>query len=173
LLPTGRGWADMNVDLLSSLPRTECAQRLRQHVSGEWSLLTDSGVVGTITGDTSFVMRKKIYYRNSFQRRLHGQLSDAPSGGTRIHGETREMDLKWVFVLAGIVVAIAFIGVGVTLFTLRDQLHDIPIAAIIGPVLLIPVLVGIMVAMVAVGRRLAHSEEAFLVDWLKRTLDAR
>lgn len=161
----------MNVDLLSPLPRADCAQRLRQHVSSEWSIITDSNVVGRVDGD-SFVIRKKIYYRNSFQRRLYGQLSDAP-GGTRIHGETREMDLKWVFVLAGIVVAIAFIGVGVTFFTLRDQLQDIPIAAIAGPVLLIPVIVGIMVGMVAVGRRMASGENAFLVDFLKRTLDAR
>jgi len=162
----------MNVDILSPLPRTDCAKRLHQHVSGEWSLATDSGVVGSVTGDT-FVIRKKIYYRNSFQRRLYGTLSDATGGGTRIHGETREMNLKWIFILAGVIAAVAFLGVFVTLFTHRAELNNLPLVAIIGPALVIPLLVGIMVVAVWIGRTLGRSNEAFLIDWLKRTLDAK
>lgn len=162
----------MKVDLLSPLPRAECERLLRQHVASEWSLISDSGVVGSIDGD-SFRIRKKIYYRNSFQRRLYGMLNDAPGGGTRIHGETRELDFKWVFVLAGIVAAIAFIIVFVTLFAFRAELHDVPIAAIVGPALVVPALVVIMIGAVALGRRLGRSEEPFLVDFLRRTLNAK
>jgi hypothetical protein len=161
----------MNVDLLSPLPRTECAQRLHQHVSSEWSLVTDSGVVGNVNGDT-FVIRKKIYYRNSFQRRLYGQLSDAGSG-TRIHGETRELNLNWVFILAGVISAIAFFGVGIMMYSHRAELGDVPVIALIGSALVIPLLVVIMVGAIAFGRRLGRSEEGYLVDWLKRTLEAR
>jgi len=162
----------MNVDLLSPLPRAECAQRLRQQVGSEWSLVTNSGVVGSVDGD-HFQIRKKIYYRNSFQRRLYGQLSDVPGGGTRIRGETRERDLKWVFVLAGALSAVAFIVVAVTLFTQRQALRDVPPIVFVGPALVVPLLAAIMVGAVALGRRLARSGEVFLVDWLERTLDAR
>jgi hypothetical protein len=161
----------MNVDLLSPLPRAECAERLRRHVSSQFALVTDSGVVGTVDGD-SFVIRKRIQYRNSFQRRLYGQISDAP-GGTRIHGEIRERDLRWVFIAGGVVTAVAFFGVFIPLFAYRAELGDVPLIALIGPALVVPLLVLIMIGAVALGRRLARSEEAFLVDWVKRTLDAR
>jgi hypothetical protein len=162
----------MNVDLLSPLLRTECAQRLRQHVSSQFALVTDSGVVGTVDGD-NFVIRKRIPYRNSFQRRFYGALSDAPGGGTRIHGETRERDLRWVFILAGVVAAVAFFGAIIPLLMRRAAFGDVPLVLLIGPALVVPLLIAIMIGAIALGRRLARSEEAFLIDWVKRTLDAR
>jgi hypothetical protein len=162
----------MIVDFLSPLPRAECQQRLHRHVSSEWSLVTDSGVVGSIDGD-SFRLRKKIYYRNAFQKHLYGALSDAPGGGTAIHCEAREMDLRWVFILAGVIAALAFAGVALTMFTHRAQLHDVPMVALIGPALVVPLLVAIMVGAVALGRTISRNEPQFLVAFLKRTLDAK
>ena len=170
----------MIVDLLSPLPRAECAKRLHQHISSEWSLLTDSGVIGRIDGD-SFRIRKKIYYRNSFQQYLYGQLSDAgggtripaAGGGTRIHGETREMNLKWIIYPACGVAALAFFGVLVTMLQHRAQLHDVPLVLFIGPALVVPLLAAIGVGAVALGRRLARSEHQYLVDFLKSTLEVR
>ena len=161
----------MIVDLLSPLPRAECAKRLHQHISSEWSLLTDSGVVGGIDGD-SFRIRKKIYYRNSFQQYLYGQLSDA-GGGTRIHGETREMNLKWIVYAACGVTGLALLVVLVVMLQHRAELHDVPLVLLIGPALVIPLLAAIGVGAVALGRRLARSEHQYLIDFLERTLEAR
>ena len=94
------------VDLVTSLSRAECERRLRQTVASEWSLVTSSGVVGKIDGD-NFRMHKKIYYRNSFQRHLYGQLSDSQGGGTQIHCEVREMNFKPILILAGVIVLVA------------------------------------------------------------------
>jgi hypothetical protein len=162
----------MIVDLISALPRAECEKRLRQHVSSEWSLVTDAGVVGSIDGD-GFRLRKKIYYRNSFQKHLYGVLSDAPGGGTAIHCEAREMDLRWVFILAGVIAALAFAGVALVLLTHRAQLHDVPLAAIAGPLMLIPILTAVMIGAVAFGRYISRNEPLFLVAFLKRTLEAK
>jgi hypothetical protein len=162
----------MIVDLISPLPRAECEKRLRQHVSSEWSLVTDAGVVGSIDGD-AFRIRKKIYYRNSFQKHLYGVLSDAPGGGTAIHCEAREMNLRWVFILAGVIAALAFAGVALTMFTHRAQLHDVPMVALIGPALVVPLLVAIMVGAIALGRYVSRGEPQFLIAFLKRTLEAK
>lgn len=161
----------MIVDLLSPLSRTECEKRLHRHVSSEWSLTSDSGVVGRIDGD-SFRIRKRILYRHSFQKYLTGQLSDAGSGA-RIHCEVREMDLKWVFVAAGGVAALAFFGALIAMFAHRADLDRVPMVALIAMALLVPVLVAIMVGAVALGRHLSRNESQFLVDFLKRTLEAR
>ena len=69
--------------------------------------------------------------------------------------------------------ALAFFGVGITLYAHRAELGDVPVVALIGPVLVIPLLVGIMVGAIAFGRRLGRDEEGYLVDWLRRTLAAR
>ena len=161
----------MIIDLHSPLTRAECAKRLHQHVSSEWSLLTDSGVVGSIDGD-SFRIRKKIYYRNSFQQYLHCQMSDA-GGGTRIHGETREMNLKWLIYAACAVVALAFFGVLITMLQHRTTLHDVPLFLLIGPALVVPLLAAIGVGAVSLGRHLARNEQQYLADFLKRTLEVR
>ena len=161
----------MIVDLLSPLPRAECAKRLHRHISSEWSLLTDSGVVGSIDGD-NFRIAKKIYYRNSFQQYLYAQLSDA-GGGTRVHGETREMNLKWIIYIACGVAALALLGVLIVMLQHRAQLHDVPLVLLIGPALVVPLLAVIGVGAVALGRYLARSEQQYLVDFLKSTLEAR
>jgi hypothetical protein len=67
----------------------------------------------------------------------------------------------------------AFAGVAITMFTHRAQLHDVPMVALIGPALVVPLLVAIMVGAVAFGRTISRGEPQFLVDFLKRTLEAK
>ncbi|HEY4942815.1 MAG TPA: hypothetical protein VII56_15405 [Rhizomicrobium sp.] len=160
------------IDLVTDLPRAECEQRLRQTVASEWSLITDSGVVGKIEGD-SFRLHKKIYYRNSFQRHLYGRLSDTTSKGTCIHCEVREMNLKPILILAGIIVLLSVAGALWGILSHRAQLHDVPLAAILAPFGVIPLLAGIGFLAVFIGRSAARNEQQFLLDFLKRTLDAR
>jgi len=162
----------MIVDLLSPHPRTECVQRLQANVASEWALVTTLETVGVVDS-TGFRIRKKIYYRNSFQQRLFGTLSDAPGGGTRIHGEIRELDLKWVLVAAAAFAGFAFVGTLAILYNFRAALHDMPLIAILAIALIAPLLVAIGVGAVAIGRSLARTEQQFLVDFVKRTLDAK
>jgi hypothetical protein len=55
----------------------------------------------------------------------------------------------------------------------RAQLHAVPLPVLITIAAIAPFLAAIGVAAVAIGRRLARSEQEFLVEFLKRTLDAR
>jgi hypothetical protein len=158
-------------DLLSPLARPECERRLRDIVKSEWLPASNSGVVGKIDGD-AFRLRKMIYYRNSFQRSLYGQMSDAPGGGTRLLCEAREMDLKWVFILAGVIVGVAFLVVLWSFFHHKIDIHDVPLVAILAPAAGVPLLVGIGTGAVFFGRWAARNDQQFLLDFLRQILDA-
>ncbi len=159
-------------DLLSPLGRADCTLRLRRSVSSEWSLIADSGVVGRIDGDI-FRLRKKIYYRNSFQRYVYGTMSDAPGGGTRIHCEAREMDLKWILIAAGVVAAFAMLGVLVAFLRVRTQTPAVPLALWLAPLAVIPILAAAGALAVYLGRWAARNEEDYLLAFLRRTLDVK
>ena len=159
------------IDLVTKLPRAECERRLRRTVASEWSLVTDSGVVGRIEAD-SFRIHKKIYYRNSFQQHLYGRLLDTPDGGTRISSEIREMNLKPILILAGAIALLSVIGVLWPILSHRAQFHDVPLIALIAPAGVIPLLLGIGVLAVTIGRYAARNERRYLLEFLGRTLDA-
>jgi hypothetical protein len=154
------------------LPRAECLKRLQAAIASEFSVVTSLSVTGTIDGN-NFRIRKTIYYRNSFQQHLFGSLSDVAGGGTRIHGEARELNLRWVFIAGVAIAMIGLLAMLVVLFQHRTELHAVPPVALLAIAAIVPLLVGIGLAAVAIGRRLARSESQFLVDFLKRTLDAR
>ncbi len=159
------------IGLVTKLPRAECERRLRQTVASEWSLVTDSGVVGRIEPD-SFRIHKKIYYRNSFQQHLYGRLLDMPGGGTRIACDVREMNLKPILILAGAVALLSVVGVLWGILSHRAQFHDVPLIALIAPAAIIPLLIGIGVLAVTIGRWAARNERQYLLDFLTRTLEA-
>ncbi len=161
----------MIVGLLSPLPRAECAKRLRRHVGSEWSLASNSGVVGSVDGD-AFRIRKMIYYRNSFQTYLHGQLSDAPGGGTRIRCELRELNLRPVLIAAVVVVLIALAGIIALLALHGSQFRQVPLIVLIAPLGVVPLLAVVGVLAVNIGRWAARGEQQYLVDFLCRTLEA-
>ncbi|HEX4303786.1 MAG TPA: hypothetical protein VHZ78_13400 [Rhizomicrobium sp.] len=159
------------IDLVTKLPRAECERRLRQTVASEWSLVTDSGVVGKIEAD-SFRIHKKIYYRNSFQQHLYGRLLDTPDGGTRISCDVREMNFKPILILAGAIALLSVIGALWGILSHRAQLHDVPLVALIAPVGVVPLLIGIGALAVTIGRAAARNERQYLLDFLGRTLSA-
>jgi hypothetical protein len=159
------------IDLLSKLPRAECERRLRRTVSSPWSLASQSGVVGTVNGD-AFRIRKMIYYRNSFQIYLHGQLSDAPSGGTRVRCEFRELNLRPVLIAAVVVVLIALAGMIALAALHGSQFRQVPLIVLIAPLGVLPLLAAAGVLAVNIGRWAARGEQQYLVDFLCRTLEA-
>ena len=158
-------------DLVTKIPRTECERRLHQAVASEWSLVSASGVVGSVGAD-AIRLHKRIYYRNSFQQYLHGKLSDCADGGTRIHCEFRELPLLPFVILAGV---IALIAAGATLFMAVShsaQLQAVPLAAMLAPLAVIPLLAIVGSLAVFIGRWAARGDRQFLLDFLRRTLDA-
>lgn len=157
------------VDLVSPLSRDECVKRLGAEVSSYWAIASGKPVFGSITSDT-IKLRKRIYYRNSFQPTLRGHLDDAGTG-TRIHCEFGEIPLLPVFIAAGMIIVIALTGVGMTLRSVN--LHEVPLIAIILPLAALPLFLGIGIGSIYLGRWLARDERAYLVDFVRKTTEAK
>lgn len=161
----------MIVDLISPLPRGECARRLHTAVGSEWSLLPGSPVVGVADADRLRI-RKRTFYRNSFKPTLRAQLTDS-DGGTRIHcdlGGTLPL-LPMALGIALLVVVIA--GMTIALLASRGiGLSAIPPAALIVPLAALPLFTGLGVGVVLLGRHLAKGDADYLLAFLRRTLEA-
>ena len=159
------------VALISRIPRSECERRLKQTVSSVWSLTSDSGVVGSIDGDFLHI-RRKIYYRNSFQLTLHAALSDV-AGGTRIHCEFAAFPFRLVLIAACVLVALAIGGVGFAFVAHPSQFRSTPLIVMLAPLAVLPILAAAGAIAAFVGRSLARKEPQFLIEFLCHTLDAQ
>ncbi len=157
------------IDLISPLPRGECVRRLQANVSSYWAIASANKVVGSIDGD-ALRLRKRIYYRNSFQPTLRGSLADAP-GGTRIRCEFGTISLAPILIAAGVIFVIA-IAMAATLGR-GIELRNVPLVAILVPLGALPLFAGLGFGTIWLGRRLARGDEAYLLDFLRKTLEAR
>jgi hypothetical protein len=153
----------MTFDLISPLPREECVRRLSSKTGSAWD---GSTVIGSI-GETSFRLRKRIFYRNSFQASLSGKLID-DNGETRVHCRVGLHPFVTAFLTVWIgIVLIGCIWTIVSLASGAIPAKQWPQAGI--PFLM---LAG-GVAILKVGQYLSRDEADFLVDFVRRTLDAR
>ncbi len=153
----------MVLDLISPLPREECVRRLSSKVGTAWD---GSTVIGSV-GETSFRLRKRIFYRNSFQASLSGKLID-DSGQTRLHCRVGLHPFVTVFLTIWIgIVLVGCIWMIASLVSGAIPANRWPQAAI--PFLM---LAG-GVALLKVGQFLSRDEADFLVDFLRKTLNAR
>ena len=160
------------VDLVSALPRGECVRRLRENVGSYWGIGSGHRVIGEVAGD-AIRLRKRIYYRNSFQPTLRGRLSDTPDGGTRVACEFAELPMLPILIAVGVIIVL-IAGMTVSLVAKSGvQLHDVPLAAIIAPSASLPFFVALGFGTVYIGRRVARDEPRFLVDFLRNTLEAK
>src|SRR4051812_1389859 len=75
-------WSEKPTELVSPFPPAECVKRLRSVVSTLSSPNFGSGVVGYV-GQQSVRLRRRIWYGNSFQTCLYGELRPE-AGGTCI-----------------------------------------------------------------------------------------
>jgi hypothetical protein len=75
--------AEMTFDLVSPLPPNECVRRLRAATDGMWSLAGSKSAQGAVS-DKAIRLRKRIFYRNSFQCWLSAKLV-GEYGQTRLH----------------------------------------------------------------------------------------
>jgi hypothetical protein len=160
------------IDLVSPLPRGECVRRLRENVGSYWGIGSGHRVIGEVGGD-NIRLRKRIYYRNSFQPTLRGRLSDTPDGGTRIRCEFAELPMLPVLIAVAVLIVL-IAGMTVSLLAKSGvQLHNVPTAAIVAPLLSLPFFAALGFGVVYIGRRFARDEPRFLVDFLAKTLEAR
>jgi hypothetical protein len=160
------GLPPMAFDLISPLSREACVSRLRSKTDPAWS----GAVVGSI-GETSFRLRKRIYYRNSFQYSLSGKLIDH-NGQTRLrcriglHPLVRAFLVVW---FGGVLIGCGAITARLAGVLARgaSPVNRWPGAAV--PFLM---LVGGL-ALVMSGRYLARDEPDFLIDFLRKNLETR
>jgi hypothetical protein len=153
----------MAFNLISPLPREECVRRLGMKTGTAWD---GSAVIGSI-GETSFRLRKRIFYRNSFQASFSGKLIDDQQG-TLLHCRVG---------LHPFVTAFLTVWIGIVLIRCIWMIVSLASGAIPAnrwPQAVIPFLMlAGGVALLKVGQFFSRDEADLLVDFLRRTLDAR
>lgn len=146
-------WNDYT--LISDLGREECVRRLRERMDSPWTLFGKRPVIGHVD-ERALEMRKRIKYVNAFQPRLSGEIVDEG-------GRTR---LRFQFGMSAPVVVFMTIWFGgLLVFAVQTLFSGKPIWVLV-PLLMI----ATGAAMMRLGR---HSEERFLIDFLRSVLDAR
>jgi hypothetical protein len=156
----------MVFDLISPLSREECVSTLKMKTDAAWG-----GTVAGSVNETSFRLRKRIYYRNSFQYSLSGKLID-DNGQTRLHGRVGLHPFVRAFL--AIWFGVVLIGCGWMAVRMAGAISRGTAAANLSPADAVPFLMlAGGAALVGFGKYLARDEPAFLIDFLRRSLDAR
>jgi len=153
-----------DVEFFTRLSVEECQQRLSAALDQwrwSWSFRPDKPVIGKVSGHR-FQMCKRIYYRNSFMRILHGELIPTPQG-TYVRGLFRFHMLVILFLIVwfGGITFILCQNVGTVLSGNEPWLA-----------LAIPVGFLIFGALVVwIGSLLEKPSQAYVISFLRRTLD--
>jgi hypothetical protein len=159
-----RRWLGYETDvLISPLPIDECVSRLR-------AVVTEEGVIGEV-GENTLRLRKALAEGayNSFQTYLRATL-ESERMSTRLicrfgpHPFVAVFMVFWVCLALAIAVAILIIN---SPASDPGDMTGIFVAA--APFVMIPM--GI--AMAVGGRHIARGERPFLLDFLRKTIDAR
>jgi len=166
------------LEIHSPLPPDECAKRISAAIDSERSALFSFSslfgsrpVVGRVDS-SSFRLRKRIAYRNSFQTFLTATMR-SEGAGTVIQGEFAMHAFTRVFMpiwFGGVLLigGTGFVISLVAMFTHSSEQHQGS-----WPFLLIPpgmLLFGFL--LIRFGRYIARDEARFLTEFLRHTLDA-
>jgi hypothetical protein len=159
------------VDLVSPLRRNECVRRLREHVDAGLGISGMRPVIGEI-GETSFTLRPRIGYRNSFKTVLRGTFVEE-GRGTRLHcrvGVHPFIRAFMLFWLAGWVLSACVVEPPYVLALIHGTLPSaVPPIANALPVLMF----CFGIALTKVGRLTGRDEQQYLVEFVANWLDAR
>jgi hypothetical protein len=152
----------MVIELSTSMPLEECAQRLRAALASEL-------VRGRLDG-TRLVVTRPISYRNSFQTRLVADLI-RQNGHTRIRCKFGMHPFVKVFMVVWLLILFR-VGGGDALMSLFRFSGRVPSAEdLIGG--LFPGMMMIFgLGVLAVGRFIARGEKDFLIAFLRDTIKA-
>lgn len=152
-------------ELVSPLPVDECIARLQEAVGGAFD---DRPVVGSV-GQRSLRVRQRLHQsKNSFQTYLRAAL-EGDGKSTRLACRFGPHPFVMVFMVFWLASALA---IGAAFWTLGLPAQgggDIPILARIAPFTMLPM--GIV--LLGVGRYFARGERQFLLDFLRRTIEAQ
>ncbi|HWD28036.1 MAG TPA: hypothetical protein VG387_12775 [Rhizomicrobium sp.] len=157
--------------LITGIPPGECHDRLKANVRSGWSFDPSQGVTGMV-GHRWFRLRQVILYRNSFQAVAAGTLEESGIG-TRIRCAFRMNLLVQAFMvfwcIAGVWVSASLVPMGIHQMRYGAPPGDTPALGVIAPFLIF----GFAAGLLAFGRWTARDERAFLIDFLRTTLDAQ
>jgi hypothetical protein len=155
---------------VSPLPRAEVARRMGAAMDPLFSPFGSHKAQGYVKEDHA-VVRRRIYYRNSFQTMAKLKFHDE-GGQTRIEAQ---YGMALAVLMIATVVAIAVVAGAVGFFLARGPMPgpaDEPVTML--PFLLFPIvfLIGFALTLLFV-RSAARKDKAFLDDFIKTTLDAK
>ena len=158
-------------ELASPLSPTQCARALSEAVDSPWVFLGKKPVVGTV-GEDGAVLRKRIKGRNSFQTLLKVKMCGRIDGtALSCRGGMSLAVAIFIGLWLGVVLAIggAVFLASVAGLTGAGESEIPPALGLLVP----PAMLAFGALLLTVGRTMAKAEEAFLLDFLTRTLQAR
>jgi hypothetical protein len=161
----------MTFDLVSPLPLSECVRRLRTATDGVWSVGGSKPVQGSVS-ERAIRLRKRIFYRNSFQCWLSAKLAE-DNGQTRLHCTFGLHPFVLIFLEIWIgIVSVA--GLTIAMQTTWLWLRGSPLSPNAWLGIVFPLMMaGFAFLLLKVGNTLAQDEPDFLIEFLERTIDAR
>ena len=162
-------WAP--VVLITGIPPDECCSRLKESVASSWSFDFPAPVVGMVA-ERRFRLRRRIWYRNSFQAIAAGTLEES-GPGTRIRCEFRMNLFVQAFMVVWLCGAVLISG-GLAVSTIAAFLRtgDGGWNALVA-VCFASIFPIFGAGLLAFGRWLARDERAFLIGHIRTNLEAQ
>jgi hypothetical protein len=159
------------VSLISNLQRAACVERLREAADAPLVAFGKKPVIASVRDDKA-TLRKRLKARNSFQTCLRLRMADTRTG-TRLDCRVGMHPAVIVFMTLWLG-AVAVIGGAIFLSSLiavtgAAQSEIPPAIGLAAP----PAFLLFGLLLLFGGRAMARDEEAFLLDFVRQTLEAR
>jgi cytochrome c peroxidase len=158
----------VRVTVVSSLPREDCARRLREAIDGDMVIFGKKPVIGRV-GDAQLRLRKRIKGKNSFQTFLRARVFRDP-GGTRfecrfgMHPAVIAFMAFWfgAVLTIGAAAAIEVSGIAAAMSVAEPIVLLAPLA-----------MVAFGIGLVSLGRYSSREHQRFLTDFLCATVQGK
>lgn len=149
--------------LASPLPPQECAAKLTAAIDSPMVMLGDKPAIGTAS-QYSAQLKQRHGYRNSFQQVMNIALT-ADGAGTRLSCRSSAPVMGQVFIVGWFTVS----------FLMLVIMGGNVARGVLSPVfLIIPFLLALFgLGFAMLGKSMSNADEPFLLDFLRRTLNAR
>lgn len=149
--------------LTSPHPPQACAERLTAAIDGPMVMLGSKPAIGVASANSA-QLKKRLGYRNSFQQNMVIALS--PDGaGTRLSCRSSAPVLGQLFLVGWLTTSLLMFVV---------MAGNVAQGLLSPAFLLAPILLALFgFGMAMLGRNMSNADEPFLIDFLRRTLDAR
>jgi hypothetical protein len=157
------------VTLVSPLPREECVRRLRERAAPMWTMYGSLPVAGRIE-ETGFHIHQRRRMKNSFRMHLWASLEQW-TGQTCIRCRFGMNPFAEVFLIlwVGLVLSGLAVTASSALTSLVNEGNWENTWIVLPPLAML----GFGYGLVRFGKYIARCERAFLLEFLRETLDAR